>query len=166
MVTEVNKHISDYEDVEGLTPVKQLGNSQFVDELPEKLKQLMAQNDKNTVSQKPKPLPRKMKLPAEPTRSCEYNQQYKDIRSCEYNQQYKDISEIPKDISKLTVSQIANCLALLNMSELIPQFQKKLVDGAVLVALEPKDLVDEFEIRPLTAKQLCLFAQNNWRPSK
>ena len=154
MVTEVNKHISDYEDVEGLTPVKQLGNSQFVDELPEKLKQLMAQNDKNAVSQKPKPLPRKMKLPAEPTHSCEYNQQYKDI------------SEIPKDISKLTVSQIANCLALLNMSELIPQFQKKLVDGAVLAALEPKDLVDEFEIRPLTAKQLCLFAQNNWRPSK
>ena len=154
MVTEVNKHLSDYEDVEGLTPVKQLGNKQFLDELPEKLKQLMAQNDKNTVSQKPKPLPRKMKLPAEPTRSCEYNQQYKDI------------SEIPKDISKLTVSQIANCLALLNMSELIPQFQKKLVDGAVLVALEPKDLVDEFEIHPLTAKQLCLFAQNNWRPSK
>ena len=157
MVTKVNKHISDYEDVEGLTPVKQLGNSQFVDELPEKLKQLMVRNenlDKNTASQKPKTLPRKMKLPAEPTRSCEYNKQYKDI------------SEIPKDISKLTVSQIANCLALLNMSELIPQFQKKLVDGAVLVALEPKDLVDEFEIRPLTAKQLCLFAQNNWRPSK
>lgn len=78
----------------------------------------------------------------------------------------KDASEIPVDlnIAALTVREVGYCLRLLNMKRYVKKFKRRVVDGAILVTLTEKMLVDSFGMDRLDARKIVMFSQDNWRP--
>ena len=69
----------------------------------------------------------------------------------------------PDDISKLGITELAECLHKLNLGEFAPDFIKCQIDGALLKAMDPSDLKEQFNMNHLLAKKLCLFAKGEWR---
>lgn len=79
---------------------------------------------------------------------------------------WKSASEIPKNIKTFTISDVALCLHLLNMDKYASKFRERNVDGAFLIKMNKKMLVESFQMQEFEAKQLTEFATKKWRPKK
>lgn len=79
---------------------------------------------------------------------------------------WKSASEIPKNIKTFTISDVALCLQLLNMDKYASKFRERNVDGAFLIKMNKKMLVESFQMQEFEAKQLTEFATKKWRPKK
>ncbi|ELU07116.1 hypothetical protein CAPTEDRAFT_220023 [Capitella teleta] len=73
------------------------------------------------------------------------------------------IEDVPEDLDGLTVSDVCQCLRLLNMDSHVKHFQKHQVDGGLLADMKEKVLTDEFKFTPFNASKLMRFARG-WRP--
>ena len=79
---------------------------------------------------------------------------------------YQTLRAVPKDISKLSVTQVGECLKMLNMDEYVEKFESEKIDGVLLMELDVGDLQEAFGMSRMMAKKLCLFGKEQWRPEK
>ena len=76
-----------------------------------------------------------------------------------------NLHQVPKNIKDLTVSQIGDCLRLLNLDKHVDDFEEMQIDGALLNTLSAEMLHNEFGMSLLKATKFKRFCQG-WRPKE
>ncbi|XP_063301981.1 uncharacterized protein LOC134601426 [Pelobates fuscus] len=77
---------------------------------------------------------------------------------------FTTLSSIPADLHHLTVSQVCECLVLLNMSQYVKAFEGAQVDGQLLYDLDQEMMKGCLGMNGLNMAKLVKF-RNGWRPN-
>ena len=73
------------------------------------------------------------------------------------------MEDVPKDVSVLTADNVCKCLVLLNMERHLVEFQRRHVNGRLLITLKETVLINEYKFTPFNASKLIRFIRG-WRP--
>ncbi len=76
---------------------------------------------------------------------------------------YHSVEDIPGELDGLSVSQVCECLSLLNMEGYIQEFRRQQIDGNLLKGLNESVLQREFSFTEFNASKLMRFVRG-WRP--
>ena len=76
---------------------------------------------------------------------------------------YHSVEDIPGELDGLSVSQVCECLSLLNMEGYIQEFRRQQIDGNLLKGLNESVLQREFCFTEFNASKLMRFVRG-WRP--
>jgi len=79
-------------------------------------------------------------------------------------QVFKTLDDVPLNFSKLTPLEVNDCLRLLKMSQYLPRFMSRCVDGEMVVSLDESILVNEFGFDKFDAIKMMKFAKLGYRP--
>ncbi|KAG8576397.1 hypothetical protein GDO81_009846 [Engystomops pustulosus] len=77
---------------------------------------------------------------------------------------FSSINDIPKDLHPLTVSQVCQCLKLLNMNQYVEAFETAQVDGQLVYDLHPDMMRSCMGMNELHALKFVKF-RDGWRPN-
>ena len=75
------------------------------------------------------------------------------------------LEDVPKDISTLSVSDVGDCLRLLNLQKYSNMFKEQQVDGQLLKSLSAIAIEEGFGLNSISSKKVEMFAKNGWRPA-
>ena len=75
------------------------------------------------------------------------------------------LEHVPNDISTLTVTDVADCLHLLNLGEHADKFVREQVDGHFLQSLTAEDIQEGFGLNNIGSRKIEMFARNGWKPN-
>lgn len=76
---------------------------------------------------------------------------------------FDSLAGVPKDLSSLSVSQVCQCLKLMNLEKYSPAFKSNSVDGQLMLQLNKEALVDSFKLNNWDAQRVEAFI-TGWRP--
>nr|XP_054756715.1 uncharacterized protein LOC129262598 [Lytechinus pictus] len=76
---------------------------------------------------------------------------------------FDSLAGVPKDLSSLSVSQVCQCLKLMNLEKYSAAFKSNSVDGQLMLQLNQEALVDSFKLNNWDAKRVESFIKG-WRP--
>lgn len=79
-------------------------------------------------------------------------------------QVFKTLDDVPLNFSKLTPIEVNDCLRLLKMSQYLPRFIARCVDGEMVVSLDESILVAEFGFNKFDAIKMMKFSKLGYRP--
>ena len=79
-------------------------------------------------------------------------------------QVFKTLDDVPLNFSKLTPLEVNDCLRLLEMSQYLPRFMSRCVDGEMVVSLDENILINEFGFNKFDAIKMMKFAKLGYRP--
>ncbi|KAI0209662.1 hypothetical protein LSAT2_005672 [Lamellibrachia satsuma] len=77
---------------------------------------------------------------------------------------FSTLDDVPLNFAKLTPIEVNDCLRLLKMSEYLPRFISRCVDGEMVVSLDENILVTEFGFSMFDAIKMMKFAKLGYRP--
>ena len=80
---------------------------------------------------------------------------------------FEDAKAVPTDIDWVTatIEDISHLLKLLGFDHHVQTFQDKMLDGALLITLDEKILMEEFVFNIGETHTLFAFLSNDWRPN-
>lgn len=76
---------------------------------------------------------------------------------------FNSLCEVPKDLSALSVSQVCQCLKLMNLDKYGASFKSNSVDGQLMLQLSKEALKDSFKLSDWDAQRVESFIKG-WRP--
>ncbi|KAM5172417.1 uncharacterized protein ACMZJ9_005210 [Mantella aurantiaca] len=80
------------------------------------------------------------------------------------SQSFKSLHDIPRDLHNLTVQQVCECLALLNMDQYTKAFEASQVDGQLVYDLNPEMMESCLGMNRLNGVKFLKF-RDGWRPN-